>query len=251
MINWRLLAGFAIAGGVISILAGLAGRNPFGTILLRMLVSAAIFSGLGLGLSFLLRRYFPDLLRGGPPRKQPEGNQVDIVIDEDLPLEPDSLLGPEPGADTAGADTARADTAGAEPGTEADAGSLGTLEEIPEEAPEAEGERRGAARRGGAPGSTGTAEPGADTASADTAGSGADEPPGELELDSEDFSVAPATGRPDTLPDMDQLDVSEPTEAPAKSGEATRSRARELAEGQDPSELAKAVRTFLRKDQGS
>ncbi len=51
MTNMRVVAGFAVAGGVLSLLLGVIAGNPFGVILLRMLLCAAGGAALGFGLT--------------------------------------------------------------------------------------------------------------------------------------------------------------------------------------------------------
>ena len=62
------LAGlFAAAALVLSFLTGILARNPIGTVILRAVLLAVLFGGLGVGLQFVVKRFLPELGRDGCP----------------------------------------------------------------------------------------------------------------------------------------------------------------------------------------
>ena len=92
MKNWKLVAGFGGAGAVLSLLLGVVAGNPFGVILLRLVVSAVVAGALGLGMSWLVGRFLPELglPDGQAPARPgndaaPEGGRVDIVLPAENP----------------------------------------------------------------------------------------------------------------------------------------------------------------------
>jgi len=216
---WKVAELFAVAGALVSLLAGLVGGNPFGVIVLRLALSALAFAGVGALSVVLLGRFVPELLRQGvsPAQGAASPPGVDIVIDEELPLADESLL--ERSSQAAGSE---------EPER---AGPVPPAEDLAE--PE------GAA-----------VLPGADTAEAEDA---LPPLPGQQEGEAAELPVAPE-GWQDTGQSTDSLDAlaepeATPGLAPRSSREAARERVEKAVAGQDPAELAKAVRTFMRKDQ--
>jgi hypothetical protein len=215
----KVTAGCAVAGALISLIAGLAGGNPLGVILLRLVLSAAACAGLGVAVQLLLRRFVPEVLgtRAASPAAGPATQPaVDIVIDGDLP----PVTEPQ-------AEGRAAPDAGAE---QAD------LEALVDEPPGDEGPsavERLEAGPGGAPGA-GVPEPGSlEQAPWEARGQELDS----LEALSELDQQSPSAGRP------------APGPAPTGLREAARAQAERVVAGQDPADLAKAVRTFMRKDQ--
>ena len=86
MINWKIPVGFAGFGAVVSLLAGIIGGNPFGVILLRLFLSTLVCGGLGLGINLIVNKFLPELSATPPIPRADSGEEVDIVIDEDIPL---------------------------------------------------------------------------------------------------------------------------------------------------------------------
>ena len=277
--NWKLLAGFSLFGGVISLISGIAGGNPFGVILLRLLLSAIVFGALGLGAQTVLRRYLPDLLRGAPrSEREPPGDSVDIIIDEELPVA-DRRESPEEAAPSAGwpgpeealegeeilpesprgqvPEAFAGEWAGEEPvGSEpvgSEPGDVEPWDVEPMEAgsaiePEAEelgeGPESGfasgfaAGRAGGAPPSGG----GFDAEYAEA---------GDIEvlpeIDALGDGGSPFAGEPE---EADPAQGSRPVRAaPPTRREMRQAQIEETVKDQDPENLARAVRTFLKKDQ--
>jgi hypothetical protein len=262
-INWKLPLGFALFGAAVSLIAGLAGGNPFGIVLLRLFFSALAFALLGLVVGLLLRRYFPELSRAPSRPAEEDSGRVDIIIDEELPGEP------------AGEPTLRAPGSILEP---AESGEGDLLPEEPVELSGSEGQRREAAApegdylepvplegwEGTPPGSaTGKGGPGGPAAAPAAKGDRAEDE--ELEeagfLGGGPAPESPAElfgeGQPggDALPDIDSLSPETPGQEPrARKTAPTRREMRqaqieETVRDHDPAELARAVRTIWKKDQ--
>ena len=221
-INWKLLAGFSLFGGVISLISGIAGGNPFGVILLRLLLSAVAFGALGLGVQSLLGRYLPELLKAAPPARQGTGDSIDIIIDDELP-------------GVGEVEEARE----VEEGREAEA--------MPAEAAEtsvsweAFPEPDGGAPEGGAPEGGIGAEPEEGPAEE-----------GEVELLPEFDELEPegSPAEPGIFEESAGDEAQEPVrKTPSTPREMRQAQIEETVKGQDPEDLAKAVRTFLKKDQ--
>ena len=60
----RTIALFSAAGFLLSLLVGLLARNPFGTMLLRALLLGVLFAGFGAGVQWVVRRFLPELSNG-------------------------------------------------------------------------------------------------------------------------------------------------------------------------------------------
>jgi hypothetical protein len=209
MVNWKVPAGVGVAGAVISLIFGIAGGNAFGTVLLRALASALLAGGIGLAVQYVLQRFLPDLT-GAAPEAPPAA--VDILIDEEVPM---------PAAEQV-----------------EDAEPLGGRQ----------GSRPGS-RQGFAPGVALSPEadafsdlPGPESLQDFEAG------PESLEPAEEEEAVSLEAVQEDGLPDMDAVGQSSPSPRSLKAGELE-ARLDNVTQGQDPASLARAVRTFLRKDQ--
>jgi hypothetical protein len=218
-VNWKIPGWAAAAGAVISAAAGLAGGNHVGTILLRAAVSALITGALGFGAQYLLRRFLPGL---GSAEAPPA---VDILIDEELPL-------------AASPQEAEA-ASGQEPEQSLVAEEAGAV-------------------------SPGQAEPFADLPEAGEAGPGelvGLEPPEELGEPGEVLEPAVLAEELPPVEGLEDLSAAAGGELPPEPSEFVQPSRRELkaeeleaqldslTKGQHPESLAKAVRTFLRKDQ--
>jgi hypothetical protein len=88
----RTVAIFASAGLVLSLLVGLLAGNPFGVMLLRGMLFAIAFGGVGAGMQYVVRRFLSELSGGGPAPSdgaddsaKPAGSTIDIVLPEELP----------------------------------------------------------------------------------------------------------------------------------------------------------------------
>jgi hypothetical protein len=187
----RTVAIFAAAGLVLSLLVGVLAGNPFGIILLRALVFAVLFGGVGVGMQFVVRRFLPGLNDAGPSTDAPsngsvqpvdaeakaEGSTIDIVLPEE-PM----------------------------PSAEAGAATVEPLEELPR---------------------SGDSAPSATGAAGGTSGL-------------------------DFLPDIGQLQNGEPAPraAPPRRERTRPSDAtRDVLERMDPAQVARGVRTMLKRDE--
>jgi hypothetical protein len=219
MNSWKIPVGFAAFGAVVSLLAGIIGGNPFGVILLRLILSAAICGGLGLGVNLIVRKYFPELSANPAAVPPASGEEVDIVIDDEIPLSEESeeaqLLEPV------------------------------DAEEEPEAFQAAEAEEEAEARIEHQEDVLPPVEP----AEADS--------PGGSESDDtlEEFVPGIAAEQVtdfqdlDALPDIDTFNPSEEQTAAPSQPPRRNSKVDEVIQDQNPENLARAVRTFMKKDQ--
>ena len=224
MVNWKLPAIFAGLGAAVSLLAGIIGGNPFGVILLRLILSALVCGGLGLGVNLLVKKFLPELSAAPPATQRESGAEVDIVIDEDIP--PVELSEGEQGTE------AEESSSQAEPGDEEEAAEL-TMSVDEEEGPS------GAVEGG---------EETEDVLTLEDADSQGESTPKEFVPGIAAVQVADFEDL-DTLPDIDTFSPStEESEAPTRPSRKD-SKVEEVVRDQDPENLARAVRTFMKKDQ--
>jgi hypothetical protein len=212
MRNWKIPAGFAAFGSLVSLLAGIIGGNPFGVIILRLVLSAVVCAGLGLIVNVTLKKYLPELSTSTIPTRvdAATGEAVDILIDEDIPIEVEGLL----------QEVAEPEGEQIEEEAELVLDEVGMDEEseqmefLPEE--------------------TGTLEPSDEQAS-----------------DSIAVPLSPVTDFEDldTLPDIDQLSPAAEESSTAPKESRRNAQVEEVVKDQDPEILARAVRTFMKKDQ--
>jgi len=221
MVNWKVPAGVGVAGAVISLIFGIAVGNAFGTVLLRALASALLAGGMGLAVQYVLQRFLPDLT-GAAPEAPPAA--VDILIDEEVPM---------PAAEQ----VEDAEPLGGRPGSRPGSRPGNSPGFAPGYAP------------GVAPGVALSPEadafsdlPGPESLQDFEAG------PESLEPAEEEEAVSLEAVQEDGLPDMDAVGQSSPSPRSLKAGELE-ARLDNVTQGQDPESLARAVRTFLRKDQ--
>ncbi len=90
--DWRVSAGAAGAALLLSLVTGLISGVPFVTVLARALVWAVLFGVGAVAVSYVVDRYLPDLKSAGmgdgsdssgtSSTGSPDGNMVDIVIDD-------------------------------------------------------------------------------------------------------------------------------------------------------------------------
>lgn len=228
MSQWRYYAGAGLFAAVISLIAGILGGNPFGVILLRMLFSALVLAGVALGAGILVRKFLPELSRetAAAPAGTPEP-AVDIVLPEENPHQ-ETL-----GVFAEGAEQETEETEEPE--------EVEPLEELAEEAAGPPGE----------PGELG--EESAEPLSARPAAEVEEEAEEAVPLEEEEFS-ADGSEEIDALPDMEQFDSTNyvgPDISGLKNGgdDFTQAQVDGIMSREDPAQLAKAVRTFLKKDQ--
>jgi len=210
MINWKIPAGFAGFAALVSLLAGIIGGNPFGVILLRLFLSAVVCGGVGLGVNLIVNKFLPEL-SANPPIPQPEpGEEVDIVIDEDIPLAEEAEEQIEPAEEAMAAEEEEEEVPkdGGEEGEESEEDVL-ALEEVDSEQQTVPEEFV----------------------------------PGIAASQVEDFENL------DTLPDIDGFTPTTEDSPPPTKTSRMSSQVEEVVRDQDPENLARAVRTFMKKDQ--
>jgi hypothetical protein len=220
--QWRYYAGAGLFAAVISLISGILGGNPFGVILLRMLLSALVLAGVALGVGILLRKFLPELMQeaaaGAAGDEKPEA-VVDIVLPEENPHQERAGM-PEGASDEA------LDFAEVEEPDDADTGEAAVvepLEELDEEA------------------------------ASEAVSPEVDEEVEEAIPLEEDIATE-GNEEIDTLPDMEQFDstnyVGPDISGLANGGDDfTQAQVDGIMSKEDPAQLAKAVRTFLKKDQ--
>ena len=210
MINWKLIGGFSLFAALISLISSILGGNPFAIILLRVLISALLFSALGIGVCFIVKKYLSELAGEAELKSDTSlSGGVDIVIGEEEEASGLEEISP-----------ARDDKAEAFQPSEASpvVPPAGLLNE------DAEGDHWETV--------------GAEAVSADT-----DSSPAGPASESDAMDI-------DSLPDMEQFDSSSFTGKPEPGqNDFTRAQVDDLTANQNPADLAKAVRTFLKKDQ--
>ncbi len=216
MSKWKIPAVFAGFGALISLTAGIAGRIPFGLLAMRLLLSVLLAVALGIAIRYVLQRFLPELAGRAKEESAPA---VDIVIEDELGLG-------APGLQAKGGGEARPS------GAPEPASALETLPEAELEAPVEVG-----------PLAPDAAEPLPEI--------GGEEEPGPLETLPGAEEGAFPEGSLDSLPDIGRLGPAAKAGGGAGSfrGELAEAHLDSLVKGQDPESLAKAVRTFLKKDQ--
>lgn len=210
MINWKIPAGFAAFGAFVSLLAGIIGGNPLGVIVLRLVLSAVVCAGLGLIVNVILKKYLPELSATPASVEVETGEEVDIVIDEDIPVEVEALVqeeaGPE-GERTEEEAELILDGEGMD-------GESAEVKVLPEEVETLESSN-------------------------------------EQTLDSTAVPLSPVTDFEDldTLPDIDQFNPAAEESPTTSKKSRMNAQVEKVVKDQDPENLARAVRTFMKKDQ--
>lgn len=200
MFNWKINIYTFTGGFALSFLIGIISRNPFGVVILRSLLSGIITGGVGMGIIFVFKKYFPDMMKEEKKeeiKSKEMGESIDIVLPEENP----------------------------HIGQEND-----TIEEVEEVVEEI--------------------EPGQDEGSEENAAETLQENAGETaeNLTPEDESGKSGT----TLPELDSLamDSFDTGSASASfAGRSNRSNSEAAGMESDPETLAKAVRSFMKKDE--
>ena len=88
MISWKVVVGSGAVAVVLSLLTGIISGVSFGTLMLRAVMWGALFCGAGAGVSYVISKYLPEL-QSLP--KKPEGKaeearpKVDIVLPDENP----------------------------------------------------------------------------------------------------------------------------------------------------------------------
>jgi hypothetical protein len=224
--EWKLAAGFAGGVWVLSLLFGAIARNPFGTVLLRSVLSAALAAALAVGASFLIRRFVPGIFDsafgsdGVPAQVDEADHGIDIVVPEENPH-----VGESEGEGTP-ADDARAEPDagdGSVSDADVDADALAAADAEP---------------------SAGEAEPEADAAEEVEGGDEIGAEP----VDVEEITVDEETGEQE-LPDMEEEPQLAAGNQPPVLGAVGSGTVDIGGEEQDVEVVAKAVRTMMQRDE--
>jgi hypothetical protein len=272
---WKIAAACASGAFLLSLVTGLFAGNPFGVVIFRAFLLGLLFAGLGAGLRLVIRTYLPELIGPSPPAGADEGNRggavgraapgsiagrrggdaegssgsaVDIVLAEDDGLRRQAYAGSSrshlsrPAATTA--DTALDTDAALEASLDEDFMSQGETSGLPDLDEELAEELPPALEPTATGGSAGVrSEEGAVEES---------ESPGGLPR-----GMRESPGSVDSLPDIEVLESAEekpeppasrPPARPLRSaaGGMTGDAVRSALSGQDPSTLARAIRTVLK-----
>ncbi len=209
MFNWKIIGGFALFAALISLISGVLSGNPFGIILIRVFISSVLLGAVGIGVEVVTKKYLPELA-GKRETLSQNGQAVDVVIDEDIEVLKEN------------------------PHMEAQAQSeqepLKPLEEAMEPAASASPEYE------------------ADLEEVSESDFEESESGKEDILTTESDQDSRSSPDVDSLPDMDEFDSSSfsSTSLPSSPAQA---QVEGVIDEQDPATLAKAVRTFLNKDQ--
>jgi len=215
MINWKIPAGFAAFGALVSLLAGIIGGNPLGVIVLRLVLSAVVCAGLGLIVNVILKKYLPELSATPASVEVETGEEVDIVIDEDIPVEVEALVQEEAGPEGERTEEeAELILDGEGMDGEGMDGESAEVKVLPEEVETLE-------------------------------------PSDEQTLDSTAVPLSPVTDFEDldTLPDIDQFNPAAEESPTTSKKSRMNAQVEKVVKDQDPENLARAVRTFMKKDQ--
>ncbi len=236
MIDIKIIIGSAAAAVVFSLIAGIFGGVPFGLILLRMLLGGIIFAGIGAGIGFVLHKFVPELFDTPEDSEDETGANIDITVDdageEPAAEAPSNGRGEDENAEypdvSVNFTAADADDDAAELDTADYTGEAEVIEEA-EEVGEADFENIGETSNGGE-----DYDMVEEIAAAD---------------EDEDSSEGE-----NNLPEMDQFNdsfvpVDEIDNGNAVKGFSSGDTVDIMGEEQDPAAVAKAVQTFLKKDQ--
>ena len=225
MENWKFIAGAALLAGFLSLIAGIFSGSPFTVILLRVVLSGLALGIISIGVITLIKRFLPELLQVSEMSTTAEG--IDILIPEENPHRPAE----EEGGETLSLLVEEAEDLLAADGDNSQGGSMETEDENGEEADLLEAVSVNDGR-------------------VDDASDGEN-------LSDSDTSIR--IEKSEALLDIDRLDVGFETgvDNPDYSAQKTGGRAMSLGKAQvdgltanqDPEVLAKAVRTFMKKDQ--
>ena len=220
MENWKFITGAALLAGFLSLIAGIFSGSPFTVVLLRVVLSSLALGAISIGVITLIKRFLPELLQVS--EMPPSAAGIDILIPEENPHGPAE----EEGGDTQSLPVEEAEELLAADGDDLHTGTMETEDESGEEADLVEAV-------------------------------GITDGPDEDVSDEEDFYDSDTQS--EALPDIDRLDVGFETgvdnldHSAEKTGGRAESfagaQADSLTANQDPAVLAKAVRTFMNKDQ--
>jgi len=228
--NWKFIAGAALLAGFLSLIAGIFSGSPFTVILLRVVLSSLGLGVISIGAIALIKRFLPELLQVSEMPTAAAG--IDIVIPEENPHRPAEKEG---GEETPSPPVEEVEDLLAADEADSHAGSTETEDEGGEEADLLEAVNEIDAH--------------VDDVS-----------------DGEEISDSISKGKEEeeassqALPDIDRLDIgfessvdnlddsAQKTGGPAEES-FEEAQVDSITANQDPATLAKAVRTFMNKDQ--
>ena len=210
--RYRVAAAFASLAFVVALAAGLAGGVRVGTLLFRAVAGAAVFAALGAVAMMVLEQYLPEL--AGRPADADGAAETAAEAEAESPWIDIVLPEENPLAEAIAADLEPADETAAEP-----------LEDAERWRPSEQGEPL---QRGG----PGVLEGG---------------PPPVEELAAEPSGESGEADGDDALPSLDGLEMEE-SEPPAAAPPPAADRAGPGGTRTDPSQAARALRTWLKRD---
>ncbi len=222
--NWKFIAGAALLAGFLSLIAGIFSGSPFTVILLRVVLSSLALGVISIGAISLIKRFLPELLQASEMPAAAEG--IDILIPEENP----HRSAEKEGGETPSVPVEEAEDLLAVDGDNSHTGTMETEDESGEEADLLEAVNE------------------TDTPVDDVS-------------DGEEISDSISRGREEedasseALPDIDRLDIGFESSvdnldhSAQKTGSPAESFVDSITANQDPEVLAKAVRTFMNKDQ--
>ena len=226
--NWKFITGAALLAGFLSLIAGIFSGSPFTVILLRVVLSSLALGVISIGAIILIKRFLPELLQVSEMPTAAAG--IDILIPEENPHRPAE----EEGGETPSVPVEEAEDLLAVDVDGSHAGSMETEDESGEEADLLE-------------------------AVDETDGRVDDVSDGEEISDSISRGKEEEDASSEALPDIDRLDIGFESgednldHSAQKTGSGADSfreaQVDSVIANQDPEVLAKAVRTFMNKDQ--
>ncbi len=220
-VNWKTSA---IVGGsafVLSALVGLIGGVGFGTLLLRAVIGAALFAAGAAAVGVVIERFLPELRSTADAAPAPaESGRVDIVVDDDL-----SSDAYTPGGNLDDGSAESGDAYGS------DADDDGSLAVSPDD--------------------TGEFDDGVGSPGRSEGGAIDDDEPEELEAVDVDGTPERGAGSDDAgnLPDMDRMSESFQSGIAGVVDARTEGVDGDGRSGEDPSLMARAIRTVLKREQ--
>jgi hypothetical protein len=130
MINWKIVAIFPVFAIIISILSGAIGGASFLDIVVRAVLWAIVFGGIGIGVNFLIERFFPEL-KGFMDEdsekivaKNSQEGGFEAFIPEDNPHELDEVKSSYSGVESEGLSKSRVSARTSDENDEGDIGEL-------------------------------------------------------------------------------------------------------------------------------
>lgn len=245
---WKIAAGCAAGAFLLSFLIGLISRNPFAIVLLRAVLLALLFAGLGIGLRYVVRRYLPEVNVGEKPAPDTaeRGKRVDITLPEE-----DGVTGQQVRAEgqqnraERSSSPAGLSDAEREAAEQAEAQALGDIaqdlgEDIgPADVDEAESVSALGEEEQDVPAEYTESDSGAESVATLDAGRSRDE----------DLDSLPDISALEPDPDLGPRESAARPTRRGNGGDRPQDAMKGALSGQDPATLARAIRTVLSKDE--